>query len=395
MSQPIPASISVICVYNDPVVRQECLDRSLTRHVNAEDPNPSIEYIPVENTSGTYKSAGSALNYGASVAKNDVVVFVHQDVYLHSIDAVIQAACEMERSHFGVMGAIGIRRDGRIVGSVRDRTVLLGDPVAVPTDVDSVDELLFMVPRRLIMHEPLTESPDMAWHAYAVEYGLRVRKLGLRVGVAHIPVTHNSLTNNLARLDVAHVWVAAHYGDILPIRTTCGVVTKKTATGSYRAWFALSSRCRRILIFLAAVRKINKYTVAPLIYADVRFEVDEIISGAPGRRLFIFNNTSGTCFVDDDSPFELKRLGNSVFFSAGEIAKLPLMIDNFPRDAWLLVTNITPQDIRAVKASFVRRDYTVGFHSSIGYWVIVGAEFADLPTRLRKRHLSLRRRLRD
>ena len=113
-------------------------------------------------------------------------------------------------------------------------------------DVDSVDELLFMVPRQLVMSEPLTESPDMAWHAYAVEYGLRVRKLGLRVGVAHIPVTHNSLTKNLARLDVAHARVAARYRDMLPIHTTCGVLTRKMVNGR-RSWLAsLSYRYRRM-----------------------------------------------------------------------------------------------------------------------------------------------------
>ena len=390
-----PTSISVVCVYNDLVVRQECLDRSLAKYINAEDSKLCIEYISVENTNGTYKSAGAALNYGVSIAKNDVMVFVHQDVFLHSIEAIIQAAREIERGYFGVLGAIGVCRDGRIVGSVRDRTVLLGDPVAEPTEVDSVDELLFMVPRRLVTHEPLTESPDMAWHAYAIEYGLRVRKLGLRVGVARIPVTHNSLTNNLARLDVAHARVAARYRDMLPIRTTCGVLTQKTVTGSHSAWFASqSSRYRRIAPFLAAVKKVHKYSSAPLVYADTRFEIDEIIRQAPGQRLFIFNNTSRKLFADDDRPLELKRHGKTIFFSAREITELPLMVDYCPRDAWLLVTNITPQDIQVVEASFVRRDHIIGFNTDIGYWMLVGAGFADLPIHLRKRHLSLRRHLR-
>jgi hypothetical protein len=198
---PVSSSVSIVCVYNDPAVRRECLGRSIRasgRHA------PGVEYLPVDNVDGRYRSAGAALNHGAWMARNDVVVFVHQDVFLHSLAAVTRAAGQLRPGGLGVLGAVGVRGDGRIAGRVRDRAVLLGAPVQQPVDVDSVDELLFMVPRPLVLRHPLTESPDMAWHAYAVEYGLRVRRLGLRVGVTDIPLTHNSLTTNLARLDVAH-----------------------------------------------------------------------------------------------------------------------------------------------------------------------------------------------
>ena len=223
-SVPVNSSVSIVCVYNDPAVRRECLDRSVRaygRHA------PGVEYLPVDNVDGRYRSAGAALNHGASLAGNNVVVFVHQDVFLHSLAVVIRVAGQMQAGGLGVLGAVGVRRDGRIAGRIRDRAVLLGVPVQQPADVDSVDELLFMVPRPLVLRHPLTELPDMAWHAYGVEYGLRVRRLGLRVGVTDIPLTHNSRTANLARLDVAHAAVAARYPELLPVRTTCGVVARQ------------------------------------------------------------------------------------------------------------------------------------------------------------------------
>jgi hypothetical protein len=396
MNQPAGTAISVVCVYNDPIVRRECLDRSLRGYLGTSDSSPRVEYIPVENASGAYKSAGAALNYGASVATSDVIVFVHQDVFLHSIEAIIRAARELERGHFGVLGATGIRADGRIVGSVRDRTVLVGEPVAEPADVDSVDELLFMVPRRIVVCERLTESPAMAWHAYAVEYGLRLRRLGLRVGVTHIPVTHNSLATNRAGLDVAHARVAARYRDMLPVRTTCGVLTRKTVTGSHRNWLAMqNSRLRRGAAFVCAAQNVQGYSNAPFVYADIRFGIDEIIGRAPGRRLWIINNTRDQRFNDDEGPVELKRLGNSVLLSARQASDLPLIADHCPRDAWLLVTNMAPHDIGVVAASFARRDHIVGFHASIGYWMLVGAGLADLPASWRRWHLPLRRHRRS
>lgn len=77
MSQLAPTSISVVCVYNDPAVRQDCLDRSLEKYIETRNSNLPIEYISVDNTKGEHKSAGAALNYGASEAKNDILVFVH------------------------------------------------------------------------------------------------------------------------------------------------------------------------------------------------------------------------------------------------------------------------------------------------------------------------------
>lgn len=53
--------------------------------------------------------------------------------------------------------------------------VLLGKSAPRPRVADSLDEMLFLALRRLVLQEPLTESPEMAWHAYAVEYGLRAK----------------------------------------------------------------------------------------------------------------------------------------------------------------------------------------------------------------------------
>ena len=68
-------------------------------------------------------------------------------VFLHSLAAVIRAAGQMRVGGLGILGAVGVRRDGRIAGRIRDRAVLLGVAVQQAADVNSVDELLFMVPR--------------------------------------------------------------------------------------------------------------------------------------------------------------------------------------------------------------------------------------------------------
>ena len=388
-SVPVNSSVSIVCVYNDPAVRRECLDRSVRaygRHT------PGVEYLPVDNVDGRYRSAGAALNHGASLAGNDVVVFVHQDVFLHSLAVVIRVAGQMQADGLGVLGAVGVRRDGRIAGRIRDRAVLLGVPVQQPADVDSVDELLFMVPRPLVLRHPLTESPDMAWHAYGVEYGLRVRRLGLRVGVTDIPLTHNSRTANLARLDIAHAAVAARYPELLPVRTTCGVVARQPARNSSRNSSRSSSRSSSSgwlgsqrwryswLRESITVRKARRITGAPIVLADIRRDVDNVVERAPGRRLRIVNCSSEAQFMDaDGGPLELTRGSGRVVVDARQISDIPAILAAGPPGSWFLLTNMTQEDLGDICARWRSNRQLVGFHAGIGFWILLGAAAADLP----------------
>jgi hypothetical protein len=377
MSTPY-ASVSIVCVYNNLAMRQDCLDRSIQALSNEAS---DVEYLPIENENGTYPSAGAALNHGVSLASNDVVVFVHQDVFLHSLTALKLAAGQMHVDNFGVLGANGVSSDGRLLGRIRDRVVLAGEPVVQPADVDSLDEVLFLAPRSQLLSTPLTESRDMAWHAYAVEYGLRVRRQGLRTGVADIPVTHNSLTVNLARLDNAHQAVAMHYTDLLPVRTTCGTVTSKTAQGGGHVWFP-SHRWRyrwlRDSVVLQGVRRTTGRI--PAVLVDIREDVDEVIDRSPGRRLHIVNCSHGQRFVTDGlDPLELRRRDGSVLFTECGVSDIPAMLARRSPDSWLLLTNLSQLDIKILSPQLVKIPRVLGFRRSTGFWLLLGPAFTDLP----------------
>lgn len=371
------SSVSIVCVYNDPAVRRECLDRSVRAYGRHD---ADVEYLPVDNVDGRYRSAGAALNHGASLARNDVIVFVHQDVFLHSLAAVVRAAGQLSVGGLGVLGAVGVRRDGRIAGLIRDRAVLLGVPVQQPADVDSVDELLFMVPRSLVLSHPLTESPDLAWHAYAVEYGLRVRRLGLRVGVTDIPLTHNSLTANLARLDVAHAAVAARYPEMLPVRTTCGVITGQTAKSSSGGWLGSQRWRYSWLRESLTVRRTRRITGAPIVLADIRRDVDKIIERAPGRRLRIVNCSGEARFMGgDEGLLELTRRNGRMVVDARQVSDIPAALTADTPGSWLLLTNVPQEDLGHIGARWPSNQQVVGFHTGIGFWILLGAAAADIP----------------
>jgi hypothetical protein len=362
------APVSIVCVANDIGVRERCLDRSIADHLHEA---PDTEYLPIDNSGGTFSSAGEALNHGASMARHDVVVFVHQDVYLHSLTALEEAAGMLaRRTDIGMHGSVGIAADGRIVGRMRDRVVLVGELTSEPTDVDSLDEVLFMVSREALLREPLADAPELAWHAYAVEYGLRVRAQGKRVTAGPIPLTHNSMSVNLDRLDVAHRAVAARYPSALPVRTTCGVIASvqppsrplQTHRWRYR-WLKES------LVAHAARRAAGG---GPVVLSDIRHDVDEAIAGST-RALEVINCDRA---ASGDDPLHLRaefmRRDQPVSVTSMALADVSEFLAAWSAEQPLLVTNLSVSDLRHLNSRLPARGRLVGYHENIGCWLLMG-----------------------
>jgi hypothetical protein len=338
--------LSVVCVYNDPAVRADCLDRSLA----AYDGGLDIDYLPVDNTEHTFTSAGAALNHGARMARHDVVVFVHQDVWFHSLEQVAAKAAALHGDTWGMLGAVGVDSGGGVVGRMRDRVELIGRTAPTPVEVDSLDEVCFLIRRDRVLENPLSEDPDLAWHAYGVEYAVRMRSQGLGVGAVDLAVTHNSLTLNLARLDVAHRRVAALHPASVPVHTTCGTVGVRpdpTRTlpllGKHR-W-----RARWLLHSLTAAR-VRRSTGLPSVIADIRHEVD-LLGFAPTAPLHVLNlDRTGVFARIDTAATTLVRIDKPVTMST--VATLDAVVaalDALPDDTSFLVTNLAPEDFAVLR----------------------------------------------
>jgi len=379
---PRRSPVSIVCVSNDADVLSDALARSVQ---TLRPTAPQTELIVLSNGDGEFATAGAALNHGVRAARHSVCVFVHQDVYLHSLVRLEEAAAALlDDAGIGLLGALGITGRGELRGRIRDRVMLLGRAVDGPTDVDSLDEVLFMARRDQLLDSPLSEAPELAWHAYAVEYGSRLRNAGRRVVAGRIPLTHNSLTTNLARLSEAHAHVGGLYPRQLPIRTTCGVIAANSATPSpmlarhrwrYR-WLKGSHRAYR------ARRLVGRL---PVVLSDIRMNIDSVLDDCDIESLTVASLRTGDGLDDDMSvPVELRRLGRRFTFCAADRDGLLQLVADRTDHESLLVTNLDRRFLAEVRAAQLTGEVTLGFALEIGFWLITGPASQARPSAWRQ-----------
>lgn len=368
--------LSIVCVFNSPEVRAGCLDQSIADYTGSVN----IDYVAIDNTAHQFASAGAALNYGAQLARHDLVVFVHQDVYLHSIDRLATAGRYLLGDAWGILGANGVDREGRSIGRIRDRVQLIGHNAELPQPVDSVDEVLFMIRRDRILAEPLTTDPDLAWHAYAVELGIRMREHGLGVGAINLAVSHNSLTINLDRLDVAHRRVAALHPGALPVHTTCGRIGAKS--NSWRDMPILRDHKWRLrwLRGSRAAARVRRDCGLPVVLADIRLDVD-LLHFAPDRVLHIINlDRSGGFASYVPRSVLLQRRAVPVHFEcAPTVDDVARMIARIPDQDPFLVTGLITDELSFLHERAKQpTSWLVGLHDSDS-WLLRCRALDDLP----------------
>jgi hypothetical protein len=170
-----------------------------------------------------YSSAALAYSAALRACVSDIVVFVHQDVYLprcwedrlmESI-ALLRAADPM----WAVLGIYGVRSDGRQVGCVWSSglNAVFGGSFEVPTAVESIDEVVIVL-RRSSSVDFDTTLPG--FHLYATDLVQTALSRGKGTYVIFAPVVHNSRPVLYLGHDYfeAYNYVARKWMHRLPIR---------------------------------------------------------------------------------------------------------------------------------------------------------------------------------
>ena len=201
-----------------------------------------VQFIPAEG----FASASQAYNHGIREATGNLLIFVHQDVYiptnwkkqlLESITIVENLA-----EAWAVLGVIGVDKSSSIKGLCWSTGIgrEVGTPVREPERTVSLDELILVVNKRsgLFFDDNLP-----GWHLYGTDIVQSALEQKLGAYVIHAPLIHNSLP--CLRYDAGFAecyrYLRHKWAQRLPVKTCC---TKLTRFG----WPFIKARIRQMLV---------------------------------------------------------------------------------------------------------------------------------------------------
>ncbi|ULA68475.1 MAG: Glycosyl transferase family 2 [Nitrospira sp.] len=178
-----------------------------------------------------YRSASAAYNAALSRCENELVIFVHQDVYIPAEweNAVLRniSCLNGMDPDWAVLGVYGVMGSGTHIGHVWSSGLnkVLGSQFDVPVPVESLDELLIIVKRSSCV---TFDDQLPGYHLYATDL---VQTAKSRAGTAYAicaPVIHNSLPSLYQRNDYfeAYQYVARKWKAHLPIVTCVAPITR-------------------------------------------------------------------------------------------------------------------------------------------------------------------------
>jgi hypothetical protein len=208
--------ISVISIISNKKIATEFLLRGLSRQ------DTKFELILLDNKSFSYKSASQAYNCGGIKANGDYLMFIHQDVLLPSSNWLKEAENTLSTSsNLGLAGVAGMLKPKYInefeicmryyllrklgfypfwfhcygrgnVFQGRDKLPWMGKPTSEILSVQTLDELLLIIPFKVFEHTKFDEIACDDWHLYGVDYSLTASEKGYKVCVLPCPAFHLS-----------------------------------------------------------------------------------------------------------------------------------------------------------------------------------------------------------
>jgi len=210
----VTTSIQYCCASNSDSVLSENLLRS-----------PAVQAQGALHVERGAPSAAIAANRGLDATEADVVVFVHQDVYLPpGWDSVLQARiAEVAATDpdWAVLGASGITRDGRVTGPIWSSSIgaVVGVVPLKPVPAQSFDEMIIVLRRA----SGLRFDPDQpGWHVYGAEIVTQARAAGLGAYLVSLPCIHNDRFHGVLGpdFDECEIWFCRKWAALLPVHTT-------------------------------------------------------------------------------------------------------------------------------------------------------------------------------
>ena len=215
-------NFSVISAVNDKKVLQQCLLRS---------PDLQRQHTAEVLLQRGYSYAADAFNEATAKAKGDVLVFVHQDVYLpagwfQQVEAAINRVAFSDPS-WGVLGVYGVTSGGEFRGHLycNANQCALGKPIQGPEEVATLDEVVLIVRKDSGLQ---FDSGLKGFHLYGTDICLAARERGLKIHVVPGFCIHNANGYGMFPRSFwrGYFYMRRKWKSRLPVRTPCIEITR-------------------------------------------------------------------------------------------------------------------------------------------------------------------------
>lgn len=238
--------LTFVTIDNKPDIAKDYLLRSLALQ------NVKYELKLIDNTGNKFKSAAEAYNSVKQI-NGDYLLFAHQDAFFPHRDWLKTFEDGLSSlSHLGLVGVVGAQKPRflnrfevssrffllqilrkqklwhkhYLVGNVNymEPRMLSEIPSVKASEVQTVDEIVLVIPRDVFQKVPFDEKLCNSWHLYGVDYSLTVRSLGYSVYALPFVIFHRShgeITQDY--FQTLTKLIEKHKAESV-INTTCGLV---------------------------------------------------------------------------------------------------------------------------------------------------------------------------
>lgn len=150
----------------------------------------------IDNTKAEFNSAAKALNRGGRQANSKYIMFIHQDVNLSSEYWLENAEKTLDSlPSLGIAGVAGAKNSTGVITNIKhgNPPTLAGNTqIEGPENVQTLDECLVIIPKKIFDKLQFDELVCDDWHLYAVDYCLSAKLLGLYAYVLPCYLYHRS-----------------------------------------------------------------------------------------------------------------------------------------------------------------------------------------------------------
>ncbi len=210
-------NFSVIAAVNDEEVLQQCLLSS---------PDFQIQDFGEVLLQRGFDNVADAYNPAISQAKGEVLVFMHQDVYLPAgwfqrVAAAINQLAVTD-PNWGVLGVYGVTVAGEPRGHLycNANQCALGHAIQEPVEVETLDEVVLIIRRNSGLQ---FDSGLKGFHLYGTDICLMARQQGRKIYVVPGFCIHNANGYGMFPRSFwrGYLYMRRKWKSRLPVKTPC------------------------------------------------------------------------------------------------------------------------------------------------------------------------------